>query len=225
MLSNTETNERYPYHLEMQNIRGKSIVIVGDASSAGRATAMMLAELGAKVFVSAQNADELNALLSDLTLAGGRAEGIVVALCRPESVRRFFEEAERRLGRIDVVVNFMAAGDDLPVDPEACQNLSMEQAIMHMQVYGKGHIINLSGRSTERASLIPVTGKVSARGVAAALRHQANELGLRVTLIESGFADEELSAGDIARCVYSSLIEPSGGDVIFLNGRFPAHTL
>ena len=233
MLSDTETNERYPYHLEMQNIRGKSIVIVGNISGAGRATALMLAELGAKVFVAARSSEELNLFLTQVSLTGGRADGITVDLCRPESIRRFYEQAERRMGQIDVVVNYLADGSDLPVDPEACQNLSMQHAIMHMQAQSKGHIINVGGKTPERASLIPVTGKVSARGVAAALRRQANEAGIRVTLISPGavsarrpsYNEQIISPEDVARCVYSTLIEPSGGDVVFLHGHFPAQAL
>lgn len=231
MLFDTKTDERYPYHLEMQNIRGKSIVIVGDISGAGRATALMLAELGAKVFVAARSSEELNLFFDEVARSGGRADGVTVDLCRPESVRRFYEQAERRMGQLDVVINYLADGSVLPVDPEACQNLSMQHAITHMQ--DKGHIINVGSKTPERASLIPVTGKVSARGVAAELRRQANEAGIRVTLISPGavssrrpaYNEQVISPEDVARCVYSTLIDPSVGDLIFLHGQFPSQAL
>lgn len=54
------------------NITGKVIVITGASSGMGEATARDLAAQGAKVVLGARRADRLDAIVRDITEAGGR---------------------------------------------------------------------------------------------------------------------------------------------------------
>ena len=59
------------------NLEDKVVIITGASSGIGKATAIKLAENGAKVVLMARSEDELNDLKSDITKKGG--EALVVA--------------------------------------------------------------------------------------------------------------------------------------------------
>jgi NADP-dependent 3-hydroxy acid dehydrogenase YdfG len=231
MISNLLPTHKYPYQSEMQNIRGKAVVIIDDAGGIGCATAALLAEKGAKIFFAAQTPADLNAFLLKVGSVGGDVGGIVVDLSSPEGIQWFFEQAEARLGRIDVLVNHQAFS--MNGAPISRQNLYVQEAMARMPGSGSGHIINVglpapaSPLNVIDAGFIPVTGPYKPRAVSAALRRKASELGIRVTSIEPGAGRAEFSAGsqsladeDIARCVYESLIQPHGIDVIVMKGQY-----
>jgi NADP-dependent 3-hydroxy acid dehydrogenase YdfG len=62
------------------NIAGKFVVITGASSGLGEATARHLAERGAPVVLGARRAERLQALVDQITRAGGNATGIVTDL-------------------------------------------------------------------------------------------------------------------------------------------------
>ena len=55
------------------NISGKVVVITGASSGLGEVTARHLAALGARVVLAARRKDKLDALVAELTNAGGQA--------------------------------------------------------------------------------------------------------------------------------------------------------
>ena len=55
------------------NIKNKVIIITGASSGIGEATALLLAERGAKVVLGARRADKLEALAKRIIAAGGEA--------------------------------------------------------------------------------------------------------------------------------------------------------
>ncbi len=204
MLSNVETGYHMQYRPTENSIQGKAVVILGDFSDISRATAGMLAEKGALVFIAAHSSADLTTTLAAAAQAGGKCDGLAIDLFRPEEIQRFFDQAERWLGHIDAVVNCLAA------DLEGCQNLWNQEAIRRMGSHGQIINVNLAGRKSSS----PAT-----RTLAAALRRQASELGIRVTLVEPGSEEVRLAGEDVASCVVDSLAQPYGMDVIFLQGQ------
>ena len=78
------------------NIEGKVVVITGASSGIGEATALLLAERGAKVVLGARRSERLEALAARITAAGGEA-----AYARTDVKRRADIEPRRghRQGR------------------------------------------------------------------------------------------------------------------------------
>jgi NADP-dependent 3-hydroxy acid dehydrogenase YdfG len=66
----------------MSGIEGKVIVITGASSGIGEATALLLAERGAKVVLGARGSDRLESLARRIAAAGGEAA------CAPTDVKR-----------------------------------------------------------------------------------------------------------------------------------------
>lgn len=215
MLSNVETGYHLNYNPEFQNIRGKAVVIIGDSAGIGRAVAGLLAGYGARIFFAARTSAELSSALSAVEQEGGEWDGIVVNLSQEDEIRRLFDLAWRRMGRIDVLVIPPA------INEEGLQHMCMQEAIHRM--HSGARIINI-----EMPDYFPKSLHTPSRSMTAALRREANEQGIHVTLMEPGTADyrdlraasDGLDAKDVAQYVYESLTQPFGSDVIFVPGKF-----
>ena len=87
------------------NINGKVIVITGASSGLGEATARHLAALGASVVLGARRVDRLDALVSEITAAGGKAVAFATDVTDAAQVRALVQGGIDAFGRIDGLVN------------------------------------------------------------------------------------------------------------------------
>jgi NAD(P)-dependent dehydrogenase (short-subunit alcohol dehydrogenase family) len=180
-------------------------VVTGAASGLGRAFCVELARLGAKVLASdidVAGAEETVGLLR----AGGRTRGVEAHAVRCdvsklEDVQALADEADRRLGGVDVVVNNagVAVGGrigDIPIeDWRWLMGVNLWGVIHGCHVFlprlraqGRGHIVNVASA----AGLLGFPGMapycVSKYGVVALSEALAGELaangrGLGVTVL------------------------------------------
>lgn len=79
-------------------LRGRTYVVVGGTSGLGFATARVLVDEGAEVFVASRSADRVEAAVSAL---GDRAEGVVADITDPVTPHRLVAAARERSGRLD----------------------------------------------------------------------------------------------------------------------------
>jgi NAD(P)-dependent dehydrogenase (short-subunit alcohol dehydrogenase family) len=92
-------------------MEGKTVVVTGGNSGIGFETAAALAQMGARVLVTARNADKGRAAVGTITeraeaaAPGGRAQLVVFDLASLSSVRRGAEEILEQTDRLDVLVN------------------------------------------------------------------------------------------------------------------------
>lgn len=89
----------------MSGIQGKVIAITGASSGIGEATALHLAERGARLVLGARREDRLNAVVDGITAKGGTAVGVIVDVTRRADLRRLTDTALDRYGRLDVLVS------------------------------------------------------------------------------------------------------------------------
>src|SRR4029077_5184369 len=89
----------------MSGMKGKVVVITGASSGIGEATAVLLAERGARVVLGARRPDRLRALADRITAAGGEAAYAATDVKRREDVSALIALACERFGKLDVVVN------------------------------------------------------------------------------------------------------------------------
>ena len=101
----------------MQNSSGiedKVVVITGASSGIGEATALLLAERGAKVVLGARGSDRLEALAARIAQAGGEAAYACTDVKRREDLSNLVKLACERYDKLDVLVNNAGI---MPVSP------------------------------------------------------------------------------------------------------------
>src|SRR3978361_2213027 len=94
----------------MTGIQGKVIAITGASSGMGEATALLLAERGAKVVLGARRADRLQALAGRIAHAGGTAAYAPTDVTRRDDLTALVALARERFGGLDVIVNNAGIG-------------------------------------------------------------------------------------------------------------------
>ena len=144
--------------MNSQMLTGRTAVVTGGASGIGRATAILLAEQGAKVFTA-----DFSPLVEENAERFGRL-GIEQLRCdvRSESeLAAVMDVAAKASGRIDILVNNAGIGmvkqiDDVSeADWDACINTNLKaaffgckHAIRHMAADGQGGaIVNVSSNA------------------------------------------------------------------------------
>lgn len=120
-----------------QSLEDKVVVITGASSGIGRATAMRLAEHGARLALAARRANVLAQLVEELHLRGVEALGVPADVGRESDVRRLTNLTLESFGRIDIWVNNAGIGAIGPFEA----TLMAE----HMEVVGTNLIGTLHG--------------------------------------------------------------------------------
>jgi 3-oxoacyl-[acyl-carrier protein] reductase len=96
-----------------RSIAGHVAIVTGAASGMGRATAQLFADEGAKVAAIDLNEPDLNAVVAEITAAGGTARGWCLDLSNRGEIDRVIGEIAAHFGGIDILVN--NAGISIPV--------------------------------------------------------------------------------------------------------------
>ena len=186
----------------MSGIEGKVVAITGASSGIGEATALLLAERGAKVVLGARRPDRLQALAERITGAGGEAAYRRTDVRVREDLAALVALAGDRFGQLDVLVSNAGIGpisplDDLHVD-EWYDMIDINiKGVLHgiaaalpiFRAQGSGHFVNVI--STAGLKIVPnqaVYGatKNAVRTITEGLRQEAGA-NLRVTGISPGF--------------------------------------
>jgi NAD(P)-dependent dehydrogenase (short-subunit alcohol dehydrogenase family) len=200
-------------------LKDKVALVTGASRGIGQATAVALAEAGAKVAVNYNTtAEGAQETLKRIKEGGGEAEAIQADMGDPAQITNLFEQAVKRFGRIDVYVNNANAGRRergrlgtyLDVTPDqlyqefllpyqACY-LGGQQAAKQMIAHGGGGaIVNIS--SVHQYTAWPadsVYGSMKA-AISRLTKSQARELAphkIRVNCIAPGFIDIRAHPGE-----------------------------
>jgi NADP-dependent 3-hydroxy acid dehydrogenase YdfG len=193
----------------MENgITGKVILITGASSGIGEATALLLAERGARLVLGARRPEPLAALAARIAAAGGAAVYAATDVARRADMAALVQLAQARFGRLDVVVNNAGIApisrlDELCVDEwEAMIDVNIKgllygiaAALPVFRQQQSGHFVNVL--STAGLSIVPTMAvyagtKNAARTITEGLRQEAGP-HLRVTGISPGFVQTNLA--------------------------------
>jgi NADP-dependent 3-hydroxy acid dehydrogenase YdfG len=192
----------------MSGIEGKVVAITGASSGIGEATALLLAEHGAKLVLGARRTDRLAALADRIAAAGGEAAYAPTDVKRRNDLADLVKLACERYGKLDVLISNagvapISAFDDLRVeDWEEMIDVNVKGVLFGVAAalpvfrrQGFGHFINIV--STAGLRIVPLQGvyaatKNAVRTLTEALRQEAGA-SLRVTGISPGFVHTELS--------------------------------
>lgn len=86
-------------------IKNKVVIITGASSGIGKATALLLAESGAKVVLAARNQEKLEKVVNEIKERNGEAVYKVTDVSKREEVKSLVDFAISKYGKIDVIFN------------------------------------------------------------------------------------------------------------------------
>ncbi|MFJ2747567.1 SDR family oxidoreductase [Streptomyces sp. NPDC087297] len=185
----------------MSGIEGKIVAVTGAGSGIGEATALLLAERGAKVVLGARRTERLEALAARIEKAGGEAAWIRTDVTRRTDLVGLVDLARERYGRLDVLVGNAGVGlisplDELRVDDwEEMIDVNLKgvlygiaAALPVFREQGSGHFVNVV--STAGLRVVPLQSvyagtKNAVRTISEGLRQEAGD-SLRVTVVSPG---------------------------------------
>lgn len=116
-------------------MNNKICVVTGATSGIGRATAIGLAKLGAKVVIVARNRDKAEAVVAEIAAISGAptAEVILADLAEMHLVRNAADEIRARFDRVDVLVN--NAGAMFDSFHHSRESIEQAYAVNHLAVF------------------------------------------------------------------------------------------
>jgi NADP-dependent 3-hydroxy acid dehydrogenase YdfG len=186
----------------MSGIEGKVVAITGASSGIGEATALLLAESGAKMVLAARRSDRLEALASRISKAGGEATFARTDVRQRKDLTNLVALASERYGKLDVLVNNAGIGPIAPLDDLRVEDwedmidinikgvlYGIAAALPVFRKQGSGQFVNTL--STAGLRIVPNQAvyagtKNAVRAISEGLRQEAGD-NLRVTTISPGF--------------------------------------
>ncbi|MFE6552432.1 SDR family oxidoreductase [Streptomyces sp. NPDC057746] len=185
----------------MHGIRGKVVAITGAGSGIGEATALLLAERGARLVLGARRSERLAAVVARIEKAGGEAVQLRTDVTRRDDLRALVALAGDRFGRLDVLVSNAGVGtisplDDLRVDEWDRMVDVNVKGVLHgisaalpvFRAQGSGHFVTTASTAAFRVvpNMAVYAGtKLAVRAICEGLRQEAGD-SLRVTTVSPG---------------------------------------
>jgi NADP-dependent 3-hydroxy acid dehydrogenase YdfG len=192
----------------MDNLTGKVVAITGASSGIGEATALLLAERGAKVVLGARRTDRLAALAARIAAAGGAVAYRSTDVRQRADMEALVALAREQFGQLDVLVSNAGIGlisrfDELQVEEwEQMIDVNVKgvlygiaAALPGFRQQGSGHFVQVL--STSGLKIVPLQGvyagtKNAVRTLTEALRQEAGP-ALRVTNVSPGFVHTDFA--------------------------------
>ncbi len=189
-------------------IQDTVIVITGASSGLGEASARLLSGKGATVVLGARRQGRIQALMSELTAAGGKALAAMTDVTQREQVQNLVDAAVETYGRIDVTINnaglmpqallerLEITDWDRMIDVNIKGVLyGIAAALPHMQRQRAGHFINVSfvaGHRVGPGFAVYAATKHAVRTLSEGLRQEVKPYNIRTTVISPGAVATEL---------------------------------
>lgn len=204
----------------------KNILVTGATDGLGRATAIMLAAEGYRVFAAGRDAQKRAALEQFSEEHELPLETLPLDVTRDDSVKEAVSEAQRRAGPIDVLVNNAGIAIAAVMEEISVADLRRQfetnifgvirvtqRVLPGMRERRRGRIVNMSSIAGHVSN--PLMGPYSAskhalEAISDAMRLELASFGIRVVLIEPGIiptninrAGAELSSQYLGNAVES----------------------
>ena len=206
----------------MKLLENKIALITGSGRGIGRATAMLFAEQGASVFLTARTESQLAEVASEIHAAGGKADFATADVAGEKDCEKVVTAARTKFGRIDILVN--NAGHYGPVVPvEEYPPAEFDKVIaVHLraafllsrlvlpEMYARksGVMLNISSLSAKAAyawGSAYGAAKAGMLGLTRVMAAEAARQGVRVNAICPGPVTETEMSRDLGRTLAKRL--------------------
>src|SRR5437763_3106934 len=221
-----------------QSLEGKVALITGASSGLGRAFAIHLARVGAKVFLVARREELLHAVVEEITRSGGDAAYHVADVRIAPSLFDLVDVLLSRFKRLDVLINNAGLGYRAPLlELKRSEIQEMLETDLHAAIYlcqaalnallksAPSDIVNICSYAALEGfaeQTVYCAAKSGLLGFSRALAQELKPANVRVTAICAGSTDTEffdrfrptldparrLAVDDAVRALLSVLTSP-----------------
>ena len=215
-----------------RSLVGKVVAITGGARGIGRATAAALISQGAVVALGDIDAELVRRTAAEL---GSGTLGLELDVTDRASFDAFLTEVQRRLGRLDVMINNAGI---MPVGPFISETDATAERILEINVkgvlygsrlalerflgQGSGHLVNIAsvaGKAGLPGGVSYCASKHAVVGLSEAIRQEVRGQGIDITIVMPVVVNTELGSGlsrirgfgtaepeDVARAIVAALV-------------------
>jgi 3-oxoacyl-[acyl-carrier protein] reductase len=191
---------------QSRELEGRVALVTGASRNIGRAMALSLARGGASVIVNARvSIDEAKAVAAEIESAGGKAMALVADVTDAKAVDTMVQEALKRFGRLDVLVNNAAVRGVSTIDaidPAEFRRISgiildgaficVKACLAALRASGQGAIVNIggmSGHTGAKGRPHVIAAKMGLVGLTRALAHDLAADSITVNCVVPGLIE------------------------------------
>jgi NAD(P)-dependent dehydrogenase (short-subunit alcohol dehydrogenase family) len=190
------------------DLTGRVALVTGAGRGIGRAISITLADAGAKVFLTARSADQLEETVLEIRARGREADCLAADVSSEADAAAVFAALQQRFGRLDALVNNAGQGiigpvADLPVsalDTMLAVNvrglyLFCQKALQVMIPARSGYIVNIASVAGFRVYAgqgAYAASKHAVMGITKGLAVEGQPHGIRVSAVLPGAVDTAL---------------------------------
>lgn len=212
--------------LSGMDLDGRVALVTGGSRGIGRATALSLAALGARVIINyASQKEAAEAVLGEARALGVEALAVRADIARPEEARRLVEMTVEHFGRLDILVCNAGVWEGAPVEEISEElwdrvidiNLKgtwtvCRAAVPQMKRQKSGRIVIVSSTAGQRGEAFVSNYAASKGGQISFAKSLATELapqGITVNAVAPGWVDTEMNLEVFADEGFRQRIEQS----------------
>lgn len=172
------------------DLSGRAAIVTGAGGGLGEGICLALAAAGAALGCVDRDREALDAIVSKVEDAGGRATGVEADVSDRASVERMTAELVDALGQVDVLVNNAAIYPSRPwteIDDDEWDAvlgtnlrgyfLCAQAAFPHLRAHGRGRIVNVASITVSGGWPLLLSYVSSKGGVIGFTRALAREIG------------------------------------------------
>jgi NAD(P)-dependent dehydrogenase (short-subunit alcohol dehydrogenase family) len=190
-------------------LQGKVALITGGCGGMGRASSRLFAKEGAAVFVSDRNAENADALVQEITAAGGEAHFVELDTVDQDQWDAAVAAVKEQAGALHVLMNIVGSNDlskfpeiDLTKWAEVVEvNLTgtlrgIQTCAPLMKESGGGSIVNIGsvGGMTGAFSTAYSSSKWGLEGLSRSAAYVYADWGIRCNVLQPGWIDTDMTA-------------------------------
>jgi 3-oxoacyl-[acyl-carrier protein] reductase len=194
----------------LQNLEGKTAFVTGASQGIGRACALTLAKLGARVALAARNEGSLEAVAAEIAAAGGQAKPFLMDVSDEISIQSAAKAAIAHFGSIDILVNNAGITRDTLLlrmkradwDAVMTTNLTgaflVTQALLNPMLRARwGRIINITsvvGRTGQAGQANYAASKAGLIGFTLSMAREVASRSITVNAVAPGYIETAMTA-------------------------------